>query len=151
MLDILAYLFERYCDTEAIPDAPTLSRRLQAAGFEREEIDDALGWLKALADLPPERYADLPESLPVRILHPLERQRLDDEAQAFIEYLLHCEGVLAAQRECVLDLLLSGVPGSIDLESAQLAALMVLWRQGDDLANLLIEEILYAGDATPLN
>ncbi|HTJ98800.1 MAG TPA: DUF494 family protein, partial [Bordetella sp.] len=45
MFDILVYLFENYYTPQACPAADVLAKRLAAAGFEHEDIDDALGWL----------------------------------------------------------------------------------------------------------
>ena len=42
MFEVLVYLFENYYQTESYPDHLTLSRKLTAAGFENEDISDAL-------------------------------------------------------------------------------------------------------------
>ena len=42
MFDILVYLFENYYAAQAYPDYDTLERKLHAAGFENEDIHDAL-------------------------------------------------------------------------------------------------------------
>ncbi len=60
MFDVLVYLFENYYQTETYPDQDTLERKLHAAGFENDDIQDALDWLNILTDLPKE---GLPESL----------------------------------------------------------------------------------------
>ena len=48
MFDVLMYLFETYYNPEACPDPDALVRKLSAAGFERDEIDEALDWLDVL-------------------------------------------------------------------------------------------------------
>src|SRR5256885_8460766 len=63
MFDVLVYLFENYYQTETYPDQDTLERKLHAAGFENDDIQDALDWLNTLTDLPKEA---LPESLDAR-------------------------------------------------------------------------------------
>src|SRR5216684_5515372 len=63
MFDVLVYLFENYYQTETYPDQDTLERKLHAAGFENDDIQDALDWLNILTDLPKE---GLPESLDAR-------------------------------------------------------------------------------------
>ena len=45
MFDILAYLVERFFDLGAYPDLESLPRQLAAAGFEPDDIEDALKWL----------------------------------------------------------------------------------------------------------
>jgi Smg protein len=48
MFDILVYLFENYYQAQAYPDFDTLERKLHAAGFENDDIHDALDWLNSL-------------------------------------------------------------------------------------------------------
>ena len=59
MFDILVYLVENYFDDQACPDPDTLELKLKVAGFDDEDINDALTWLAGLDDsagseLPPE-------------------------------------------------------------------------------------------------
>src|SRR5262245_13010082 len=49
MFDVLVYLYENYWRPDACPDHDQLSRKLTAAGFENDEIEDALTWLNGLA------------------------------------------------------------------------------------------------------
>ena len=48
MFDILVYLFESYIHADACPEPDQLTRKLSAAGFEQEEISEALEWLNGL-------------------------------------------------------------------------------------------------------
>mgnify|MGYP001770310173 CR=1 FL=1 len=48
MFDILVYLFESYIHADACPESDQLARKLAAAGFEDEEISEALEWLAGL-------------------------------------------------------------------------------------------------------
>lgn len=52
MFDVLMYLFETYIHTEAElrVDQDKLEQDLTDAGFEREDIYNALLWLEKLAD-----------------------------------------------------------------------------------------------------
>ena len=51
MFDILVYLFENYVHADACPEPAQLARKLTAAGFEEEEISEALDWLSGLRQL----------------------------------------------------------------------------------------------------
>ena len=51
MFDILVYLFENYVHADACPEPAQLARKLTAAGFEEEEIAEALDWLSGLRQL----------------------------------------------------------------------------------------------------
>ena len=48
MFDILVYLFENYVHADACPEPAQLARKLTAAGFEEDEIAEALEWLSGL-------------------------------------------------------------------------------------------------------
>ena len=48
MFDVLVFLFENYYQSESYPDQDTLTRKLHAAGFENEDIHEALDWLNGL-------------------------------------------------------------------------------------------------------
>ncbi|MBU1775649.1 MAG: DUF494 domain-containing protein, partial [Gammaproteobacteria bacterium] len=45
MFDILLFLFESYFDIGSYPDHDKLSVKLSAAGFEEDDINQALTWL----------------------------------------------------------------------------------------------------------
>ena len=60
MFEILVYLFENYYQADLYPDQDTLARKLTAAGFEHEDISDALSWLQGLSGT---QGSTLPESL----------------------------------------------------------------------------------------
>ena len=48
MFEVLVYVYENYWQGDACPAPQQLSRKLTAAGFESEEIEDALIWLNGL-------------------------------------------------------------------------------------------------------
>ncbi|WP_374353963.1 DUF494 family protein [Chitinimonas sp.] len=147
MFDILAYLFEQYFTPENCPDHGTLAKRLAAAGFEDEEIDEALDWLSEFNQLDPAPYLalDMRNPLP-RVLHPREAARLTPAAQSLFHDLSSSRALSMGQRELLIDRLLQSKMQMLDEEAVKRVALMVLWRQGDDLANLLIEELLFSGN-----
>ncbi|QDQ27174.1 DUF494 domain-containing protein [Chitinimonas arctica] len=146
MFDVLAFLFEQYFSLENCPDRGTLAKQLSAAGFDEDEIGEALAWLNEFDELDNAPYAllDAREAVLPRLLHPREANRLQPEAQAFFHYLSSSGALGTGQREMLIDRLMQSNAQSIDEEAVKRVALMVLWRQGDDLANLLIEELLFA-------
>jgi Smg protein len=152
MFDILAFLFEQYFTLDNCPDRTTLAKRLSAAGFEDQEIDEALDWLKEFNELDASPYIAL-DDMPLlpRILHPREAARLTPDAQSFFHYLSSSGALSTGQRELLVDRLMQSNMLQLDETAVKRVALMVLWRQGDDLANLLIEELLFAGDAAPMH
>jgi len=146
VFDVLAFLFEQYFSLDNCPDRSTLAKQLSAAGFDDEEIGEALDWLSEFDELDNAPYALLDERsiAMARVLHPREESRLTVEAQAFFHYLSSSGALSAGKREQLIDRLMQSNAQSIDAEAVKRVALMVLWRQGDDLANLLIEELLFA-------
>ncbi|WP_084657999.1 DUF494 family protein [Chitinimonas taiwanensis] len=145
MFDVLAFLFEQYVSLDDYPDRSALAKQLSAAGFDEDEIDEALDWLSEFDQLDPAPYAmlDRGELLP-RVLHPREASRLSAEAQSLFHYLSSSGALSAGQRELLIDQLMQSNAQLIDDEAVKRVALMVLWRQGNDLANLLIEELLFS-------
>ena len=75
MFEILMYLFESYFDAGSYPEPDKLSRKLSAAGFEGEEISEALTWLSALQQQNPESYPDTLKHAGLRHFADLELQR----------------------------------------------------------------------------
>ncbi|EWM46728.1 hypothetical protein D555_1507 [Bordetella holmesii 35009] len=96
MFDILVYLFENYYTPQACPAADVLAKRLAAAGFEHEDIDDALGWLYGLAETT-ERCVDLAHTSATgfRVYTDAEYQQLGTASIGFITFL-ESAGVLPA-------------------------------------------------------
>ena len=87
MFDILAYLVERYYELGAYPDQDTLSRQLTAAGFETEDIHQALRWLSGLEQHGWRRAEDRAGSEgPVSLRHytPAEQRKLDVPSRGFV-------------------------------------------------------------------
>ncbi|MGQ5521795.1 DUF494 family protein [Chitinimonas sp. PSY-7] len=145
MFDVLAFLFEQYVSLDDYPDRNALARQLSAAGFDEDEIDEALDWLSEFdqLDLAPYAVLDRGTSLP-RVLHPREASRLTAEAQSLFHYLSSSGALSSGQRELLIDQLMQSNAQLVDDEAVKRVALMVLWRQGNDLANLLIEELLFS-------
>ncbi|SOE46233.1 Protein of unknown function Smg [plant metagenome] len=143
MYDILVYLFENYYTPQACPTADVLTRRLVAAGFEHEDIDDALGWLYGLAETT-ERCVDLAHapSTGTRIYTDSEYNQMGSEAIGFVAFLESAGVLPAALREIVLDRAMALNESPLSLEKLKIIALMVLWSQEAEIDNLVLEELL---------
>ena len=143
MFDILVYLYENYYTPQACPAADVLAKRLAAAGFEHEDIDDALGWLYGLAETT-ERCVDLAQApaTGTRIYTDNEYQQLGTESIGFIAFL-ESAGVLPAPlREIVIDRGLASPETPVPLSKIKIIALMVLWSQEAEIDNMVLEELL---------
>lgn len=144
MYDILVYLFENYYTPQACPEADILAHKLAAAGFEHEDIDEALGWLYGLAQTTEQcvQLAQAPQSGSTRVYTQDEYHTLGSEAIGFISFL-ESSGVLpAALREILIDRAEAAAESPIPLEKLKIIALMVLWSQEAEIDHLVLEELL---------
>jgi Smg protein len=143
MFDILVYLFENYYTPEACPSADVLAKRLAAAGFEHEDIDDALGWLMGLAETT-EQCVELAKSpgSGTRVYADSEHSHLGSDSIGFITFLEATEALSPALREIVIDRAMATAEAPVSLEKIKIIALMVLWSQEAEVDHLILEELL---------
>src|SRR5690554_1616765 len=104
MFEVLVYLFHNYYTPDACPSADVLAKRLAAAGFEHEDINQALGWLLGLAESI-EECADMSnaESTGSRVYTDMEQQQLGTEAIGFVTFLENTGVLSAPVREIVIE------------------------------------------------
>lgn len=146
MYDILVYLFENYYTPQACPRAEILASKLAAAGFEHEDIDDALSWLRELAQAT-EQCLDLTalsghESSAPRIYTEQEYVALGTEAIGFIVFLENSGALAPALREILIGCAQATHEGPLSLSEIKVLALMVLWSQEAEVDHLIFEELL---------
>ena len=147
VFDVLVYLYENYGALHACPDADSLTKRLTAAGFDDEEISEALAWLSGLEQVTQESIAVGPESdRAFRIYAKVEVDRLGTAAIGFLSFLEHAGQLTPTQREIVIERALATDEIPVDLEMLKVIVLMVLWSQQADIDALLLEELLDDGE-----
>ena len=143
MFDILVYLFENYVHADACPEPAQLARKLTAAGFEEEEIADALEWLSGLrqmSDGESPSHCARPGSL--RIYAQDELLRLGVECRGFLLFLENAGILDAACREMIVERALALGETEIELENLKVIVLMVLWQQDRPINGLILDELL---------
>lgn len=151
MFDILIYLFESYFDAGSYPDADKLTVKLSAAGFEEEDISQAVAWLSGLRQL---SLADYPASINhsgLRCFAELERQRISIEGLRFISFWEQSKMFLPVEREMIIDRAVALGRENLSLDKVKLIALMVLWNQHEDLDPMIIEDLLTPSDSAQLH
>ena len=152
MFDVLVYLYENYGAPHACPDADSLSRKLTAAGFDDEEISEALAWLQGLRAGHPavDRRGTRGRS---RVPHlcRIENERLGAESIGFLTFLEHAGQLTPTQREIVIERALAIEDTPIPLDMIKVIVLMVLWSQQADIDVLLLEELLHDGSERELH
>jgi len=141
MFDVLVYLFENYYQTDGYPDQDTLSRKLHAAGFENEDISEALDWLNGLA-----RFNDLPQTLETsasqRAYTTDELDKLSTEGRGFIVFLESARVLSPVLREVILERAMALPEEVVGLEKLKVIALMVLWARKGSVDALILDELL---------
>jgi Smg protein len=148
MFDILVYLFENFFHTNAYPEPGQLALKLSAAGFEDEEISEALLWLDGLQEA---REGGLPHSLAnsdsVRCYGAEEIARLDTECRGFLVFLESAGVLNPLTRELSLERALALPRHAVSLARLKIIVLMVLWSQRQAMDTLILEELLSGNEA----
>ncbi|HQR23077.1 MAG TPA: DUF494 domain-containing protein [Burkholderiaceae bacterium] len=152
MFDVLVYLYENYGAPHACPDADSLSRKLTAAGFDDEEINEALAWLQGLEEVTEQSVAVGPESeRSFRVYASIETKRLGTDSIGFLSFLENAGQLTPTQREIVIERALAIKESPIPLDVIKVIVLMVLWSQQVDIDILLLEELLHDGSERDLH
>ena len=147
MLDVLVYLFENYYHTESYPDNDTLSRKLSAAGFENDDISEALDWLGGLA-----RHTEnpLPESLEAsrsqRAFNSFEIAKLTTESRGFLAFLESAGILTPVLREMIIERAMAIDADLVGLEKFKVIVLIVLWTRRGNVDTLVLDELLPDGE-----
>jgi Smg protein len=148
MFDVLVYLYENYGALEACPDAAALSRSLSEAGFEDDEIREALVWLQDLARVTIDEGAGMREGAGgFRVFTARELSHLGPEGIGFLLNLEQAGQLEVAQREAVVERALASTESPVPIATLRVIVLMVLWSLSVDVDLLLLEELL--GDDEP--
>jgi Smg protein len=152
MFDVLVYVYEHYWRGDVCPELPLLGRKLSAAGFDAEEIQQALSWLAGLnsaaqhADLiqlhpqrVPSAYAQSPLSM--RVYSEAEQKHLGTEGLGFVTFLENA-GIMSAQmREIVVDRAMAVTDHPVGLDDLKIIVLMVFWSAGIEPDALVLDEL----------
>ena len=159
MFEVLVYVYENYWQGDACPEPHYLSRKLTAAGFEAEEIHDALVWLNGLNMAAQSTQIYLPavagstalaadasalqaqSSNSLRVYSVNEQTHLGADALGFVSFLASA-GVLAPHmREITIDRAMA-VPGNpVPLDDLKIIVLMVYWSFGEEPDALVLDEL----------
>ena len=159
MFEVLAFVFENYAHDQACPELAHLERKLNAVGFEADEIQEALAWLDDLnlaarglqpaGDCPTdaphpgpalaERLTQSPDSM--RVYATAEQNHLGPDCLGFITFL-ESAGVLPAyMREIVMDRAMAAPGSPVPLDDLKIIVLMVFWSLGLEPDALVLDEL----------
>lgn len=153
MFDVLVYLYETYYRPDACPEPAALARKLSAAGFEQDEIAQALAWLTDLAETKHE-FAGHPArqepfSSSIRIYADAELNLLGTAVVGFIQFLESARMLNPVQREIVIERALAASEAPLTLDKLKVIVLMVLWSEGKEPDGLMFDELFEDDDPEP--
>lgn len=154
MFEVLVFVYENYWRGDACPELPQLGRKLSAAGFEPEEIQQALAWLDGLnlaarsvpqPDAAPaaEAFAGLPEASAqsLRVYSAAEQDHLGADCLGFVCFLESAGVLPPALREIVIDRAMAASGRPVSLDDLKIIVLMVYWRFGTEPGALVLDEL----------
>jgi Smg protein len=151
MFDIFLFLFECYFDAGSYPDPDKLAVKLTAAGFEDDEINQAVTWLSGLKQLSLADYPVTINQTGPRFYAELERQRIHIDGLLFISFWEQNKVISPVEREMIIDRALALGRDNLALDKLKLIVLMVLWKQHEDLDPMLIEDLLTPANSAQLH
>ncbi len=147
MVDILIFVYENFFASGIYPAHTVLQNRLFAAGFEAGEVEEALAWLNDIDQIGEAAHDDtLTHSVSQRCLDSSEFERIGSQGWGFLAFLENNKILIPRQREWILAGVMALDEPEVDLERLKLIVLMVLWRQGNPLDALLLEELIHYQD-----
>ena len=159
MFEVLVYVYENYWQGDACPELPRLGRKLSAAGFDAEEIQEALVWLDGLNVAAHGTQISFPAKVPgagsdtaqpaiepqsvnsLRIYSVAEQIHLGAESLGFVSFL-ETSGVLPPHmREIVIDRAMAAQGDPVTLDDLKIIVLMVYWSFGEEPDALILDEL----------
>ena len=158
MFEVLVYVYENYWQGDACPAPTQLGRKLNAAGFDQDEIEAALIWLEGLntaaqttqiylpqtggaSQATGESAAQSPSLGSLRVYSTAEQDHLGASALGFISFL-ETSGVLAPHmREIVVDRAMASPGNPLQLDDLKIIVLLVYWSFGQEPDALILDEL----------
>jgi Smg protein len=151
MFEVLVFVYENYWRGDACPELEQLGRKLNAVGFNVEDIQQALSWLDALnlashntelidiSQAKREHHTESAHSM--RVYSVAEQDHLGAACLGFINFLESADVLSPHMREIVLDRALA-IPGHpINLDDLKIIVLMVYWSIGLEPDALVLDEL----------
>ena len=143
MFDVLVYLFENYYQADGYPDQDTLSRKLHVAGFENDDISEALNWLNGLARSNDDRLpGTLEKNASIRTYTEDELEKLSTEGRGFIAFLESAQVLSPVLREVILERAMALPEDVVGITKLKVITLMVLWARKGSVDALILDELL---------
>lgn len=147
MIEVLVYLFEQYYHGAGYPDHDILAKKLARSGFDAEDIEDALDWLRGLTD---QEESDFPlafkEGNSFRSYSVSEFAKLAPDARGFLAFLDSARVLTPTLRELIIERAMAMRNDAVNLKQLKIIVLMVIWTQRGNIDTLMLEELLPDGE-----
>nr|WP_315464521.1 DUF494 domain-containing protein [uncultured Rhodoferax sp.] len=155
MFEVLAFVYENYYADHGFPEPAHLHRKLNAEGFDKEEISEAIEWLSGLsvatrcarpacANTPTvvhSTWLHLPSGNSTRVYSLQEQNHLGPAGLGYLSFM-EASGILAAPiREVVMDRVMAVARTPITLEYLKIIILLVYWTFGYEPDALVLDEL----------
>lgn len=155
MFEVLVFVYENYYAGDSCPEPAHLERKLNAVGFDSEEIEDAMTWLSGLNTaargstgfsgtsqmVAPESWLREPCLTSVRIYPVAEQNHLGCECLGFISFLESAGVLPASMREVVIERAMAAPGAPVSLDDLKIIILMVYWSFGQEPDALVLDEL----------
>ena len=164
MFAVLVFVYENYWRGDACPQGNQLERKLNAVGFEAQEIQDALAWLNGLSQATriTRKGADDATSAPddqdgraqqtdrqaignsgasMRVFSVIEQNGLGADCLGFIRFLENASVLAPHMREIVVDRAMACGSDPLSLDDLKIIVLMVYWSFGEEPDALVLDEL----------
>ena len=155
MFEVLVFVYENYYAGDSCPEPAHLERKLNAVGFDAEEVEDALNWLKGLNTaargstgflgrsqlIAPEHWLREPCATSIRIYPVAEQNHLGSECLGFISFLESAGVLPASMREVVIERAMAAPGSPVSLDDLKIIILMVFWSFGQEPDALVLDEL----------
>ena len=151
MFEVLVFVYENYWRGDACPELEQLGRKLNAVGFNVEDIQQALSWLDELnlashktelidiSQAKREHHTESAHSM--RVYSVAEQDHLGATCLGFINFLESADVLSLHMREIVLDRAMA-IPGNpLHLDDLKIIVLMVYWSIGLEPDALVLDEL----------
>lgn len=155
MFEVLVFVYENYWRGDACPPGEHLQRKLNAVGFDAQEIEEALAWLQALrlatgsvrlasgasAGPAPQALTLAPSAQGMRVYSMAEQDRLGSACLGFIAFLESAGTLPTHMREIVIDRAMASHGDTLGLDDLKIIVLMVYWSFGEEPDALVLDEL----------
>lgn len=144
MYDVLVYVYENYFTPANCPKLEDLALRLIAAGFEHDDIHDAMSWLHRLSvNTERQKVEQLTITTDAtRVYNSYEQYKLGINGISFLYYMETSGALSPTMRETIINCALEAPQDTLILSEFKILALMVMWSQEQEINDLLLDELM---------